>query len=91
MKSKVKRQVTDLCGAGGTLRNLVISSIPCACEYTADYEEYLRLIATLTSTVTTAEERLMMFVKYQFDGKQVDRVCDACRAVNEWDDLLETV
>lgn len=48
-------------------------------------------MATLTSTVKTAEERFHLFLKYQFDGRQVEEVCDACRAVNAWDDLLESV
>lgn len=48
-------------------------------------------MATLNSTVKSAEESFALFVKYQFDGKQVERVCDVCRTVNQWDDLLETV
>lgn len=88
---KPKKQVSNLCGAGSALRDLIISSVPCSCRYTEEYEEYLRLMATLTSTVKTAEERFHLFLKYQFDGRQVEEVCDACRAVNAWDDLLESV
>lgn len=88
---KMKKQASEIRGAGAELRDIVLANVPCSCTYTPEYEEYLRLMSVLNSTVTTAEERFALFVKYQFDGKQVEHVCNACRAVNQWDDLLETV
>lgn len=87
----MKKQASEICGAGAELRDIVLAKVPCSCTYTSEYEEYLRLMATLNTTVTTPEESFTLFLKYQFDGKQVEHVCDACRAVNQWDDLLETV
>lgn len=86
-----KKRASELRYAGAELRDIVLAQVPCSCSYTPEYEEYLRLMATLNSTVKSAEESFALFVKYQFDGKQVERVCDVCRTVNQWDDLLETV
>lgn len=91
MLRKKKQRTSEMRGAGGALRDLVIANVPCSCQYTSEYEEYLRLMSALTSTATTPEERFTIFLKYHYDGKQVEHVCDACRAVNQWDDLLETV
>lgn len=87
----MKKRASEMRHAGADLRDIVLASIPCSCTYTSEYEEYLRLMATLNSSVKTAEESFALFLKYQFDGKAVEHVCDVCRAVNRWDDVLETV
>lgn len=78
-------------GAGAQLRDVVLARVPCSCVYTSEYQDYLRLMSALNSKATSPEESFALFLKYQFEGRQVEQVCDVCSAVNRWDDILETV